>query len=113
MCILMMQRWLGQEETTIYIKETLVDCIAATTNQDENLIAILLAHIEFVRKNRDKKNIDLVTRKLDNKIVAEGLEILLREFLIEDLIQTMQSIKWHQIVEILEAESPIEEIRKL
>lgn len=103
---------LEQEETTIYLKETLVETIATSTNQDENLIAILLAHMECVRRSRNT-NINKDARKLDDKIVAEGLKILLRDILIEDLIQKMQSIKWHQIVEILTAESPIEELRNL
>lgn len=100
------------EERAIYLKQELVDSIASVTDQDENLIAILIAHINFVRIDR-KKDIGPLAPKIEEDVLSVGLKVLLREVAIEELIETMQSLKWHQIVEIITAESPIEKYQDL
>ena len=104
---------LKQENVTMYFKQEIVDSIKNMTDEDANLVAILLAHIEFVRRNTNKEDIGVFVRKLENEDIVEGLEVLLRYKSLEELIEIVQTLKWHQIVEIMTAESPIEELRNL
>ena len=101
-----------EEERGIFLGKELVESLASDTDQDENLIAILIAYIKFVRIDREKDIKDF-TPNIKDDVLSEGLKALLQEIGIEELIGKMQTLKWHQIVDIINDEQPVEKYRDL
>ena len=100
------------EKITICVHADKVNPIAETTNLDDNLIAILLATIELVRRSRTKIDRSLPC-KLDDKVVTEGLKSLLNAVPIEEVIIKFKSLKWHEIKAILSSKSPARTLEEL
>ena len=90
---------LVDEERRIILRKDLVDNISEKTGDDENLIAILLAYIDCARINSTKSH--KKPKPLDDKIIIEGILILLNYILIEKLISIIKLMKWNEIVDAL------------
>lgn len=95
---------LDEHERTIIIPVSIVEEISNTTKEDVDMIAILLAYIEVIRK-------EVVTdtekfRKIAEKRLIVNVSKLLNEYAIEELIEIIQGLKWHQIVDVLESNNP-------
>jgi len=93
-------------ECTIYISEKNVQEICENCQEEQVLVAILLACIEYIRKDTstDKNKI----RKIDEKIVVESTVKLLSDYTAETLILYIKSLKWHEVKEIYESQNPKE-----
>lgn len=100
------------EEVTIFKKVSVVNEIVSTTEEDENLIAILLAQIEYVRRSNAKFG-KREPHRIDNKNIIRGVSILLGVISIEELIYKVKSSNWHELVNIFESGDPIKNIEEL
>ena len=100
------------EEAKFYLGEKMIDEIARKTGEDKNLIAILIAYIDYVRKSRGKRNgkHDGGIQNLPYEDIVDGVTALLRKISIDDLIEKIKGLKWHEIKSVLTGELPIEEI---
>lgn len=101
---------LEEEEVTIFKKVSLVEDIVAKTRYDENLIAILLAQIEFIRRDNAKLS-KKIPRRINNENIIRGVSILLESVSIEELISKVKSSNWHELVNAFEAEDPIDMLK--
>lgn len=101
-----------EEECIIYVKRDTVERVLKhCQNRDENLIALILAKMEYARKCRNA-DFSKKEKKLDEDIVVDGLAILLLNFSEEVIIEVFSSAKWHEIAEIVKSESPVEIINR-
>ena len=103
---------LESEETTIMLKDRLVEAIAEKTIENENLIAILLAYIDYVRITVRGANQN-PPKRLEDNVMIEGILLLVENISIEELIIKMKTMKWHEIVGLLESPDPIERIQRI
>lgn len=104
--------YLIEEEMEIIIGDNLVKEIALATSEEENLIAILLSYIDFVRRSRITQTVT-APRKVKEEVLITSLIKLLRENPIERLINIVKYLKWHQLLDVLTSEEPSEKIQEL
>lgn len=88
------------EECTISINAKEVQEICESGNVEE-LVAILLAYVEYIRKDTSTDEVRL--RKIE---VIEPTIKLLRDYDVESLIFYFRSLKWHEIKSIYESADP-------
>lgn len=105
--------FLEDEESTFFLKEEIVDSIADQTGEDPNLVAILLANIDYVRKSREKMNGGSTPTKIENKLMVECVSMLLKVISIDELIARFKAMKWHEILKVFDSQNPVEEIEEL
>ena len=98
-------------ECTIYLNSEKVQYVAEMTSEDIALIAVLLAHIECIRK--DTSDADHKTKKLEDDTMAEAINNLLSNYMIEDLINIFSTLKWHEIVLVMEADEPLNQLEEI
>lgn len=103
---------LEEEEVTIFKKVSLVDEIVSKTGEDENLIAILLAQIEYVRSSNAQFG-KRGPRKIEDDKTVQVLSILLEDISIEELIYKVKSSNWYELVNVFESGDPIKNIEEL
>ena len=103
---------LEEEEATFYLEPNMINQIAKKANEEENLVAILVAYINYVRRSRAKCDgkRDGRPQNLDSQVIVDGLITILKKVSIDDLIVTFRSLKWHEIKSILTFDLPIEEV---
>ena len=92
-----------------YIDKEIVDNIISQTHEDENLIAILLAYIEYSRKSRNTHNRGRA-KCLDKKLLVDGISKLLVSYSSERLIKLVRNLKWHEIDYVFNSDNPIEKM---
>lgn len=102
---------LDTEGYTFFIKNRLTEKISMESREDENLIAIILAYIEYARKSRNSDKDDKV-KSLEDDVLFFGLSKLLDKYSGEELIEIMRELKWHEICQVLNSEKPIAEIEE-
>lgn len=95
------------EDMIIRVSTAQVNAIVdAVDNVQEDEVVILLATI---KKNRISTVLSKGTeyRKVDDSIATEAIIKLLGCFVIDTLISIFEEIKYYQIKEILESDSPV------
>ena len=102
---------LDTEGYTFFIKNRLTEKISIESREDENLIAIILAYIEYARKSRNSDKDDKV-KSLEDDVLFFGLSKLLDKYSGEELIEIIRELKWHEICQVLNSEKPISEIEE-
>ena len=102
---------LDTEGYTFFIKNRLTEKISIESRDDENLIAIILAYIEYARKSRNSDKDDKV-KSLEDDVLFFGLSKLLDKYSGEELIEIIRELKWHEICQVLNSEKPISEIEE-
>lgn len=102
---------LEEEEWDIYVSKEQVNEVSRETKQDENLVAVLLAYVSYVRQSTKAQKNEV--KRLPDEQKVDGMIRLLNgyEFSIETLIDTVKELKWHQLREVLLANSPANFIR--
>lgn len=103
---------LEDEEDVFYIKSELTEKIASKADIDVELVAILLSYIECARKSRNAYHKKKVKR-MEDEVLFEGIIALLFGYSIENLLKLIHSLKWHEISDIINADNPVEEIKKI
>ena len=99
-----------EESATIFIPFNTVQSICEKTIDDEAMIAVLLAYIEEARKNAITPTMSF--RKIkDEKLIINTIELLVK-YPVEQLVAIVRGLKWHQIREIFESETPYEIIEE-
>ena len=100
--------YLEEEDWRIYVPTEDVNRVAMATEQDENLVAVLLAYVSYIRKNTlaAKNNVP----KLDQEVVLNSLINLVKgyEHSVQDLINQVKYLKWHELRRILMSSEPAE-----
>lgn len=103
---------LVEENTSISKSRSIVEQIGEQSGQDNSLIAILLAYIEYVRRINS-----LIGRRgptqFDDDIMTEVIINLLEYFSIEELISKVKSSNWYELSNVFESNNPIENMMKL
>lgn len=99
------------EECSFYIKAAEAEKIAIKNNEDENLIAIILAYMEYARKNRNSDE-NPKAKKLEEEVVSWGITELLKKYSAETIIDGFKELKWHELCDILESQNPVEKIEE-
>ncbi len=97
------------EEYTFYINSSEVENISEKNGADENLIAIILAYIEYARKCRNADG-NKRAPKIDERIIASAITELLVKYSEEEVIYFFKDLKWHELFEILNSNTPIRTI---
>lgn len=100
------------EGFSFYVSKAIVDEIATKNKEDENLVAIILAYIEYARKSRNADN-NCKAKKLEDELLISGVSRLLQEYPIERVIEIMGLLKWHEICKILASNNPVEEVEEV
>lgn len=103
------------EETNVYIDKTIAQQVAAFVNASEEDIVKLLAEIEFIRQDSQKlrlkkgKQEDFVKENED--IFKEKLKVMLELKTVEQILDEISDMKYHEVYEyfILESEEEEEE----
>lgn len=103
---------LEDEECTFYIKPGLPKKISIATDVDEELIVILLAYIDYVRKHRKVHDAKRQANRIEDQRLFEGIKELLGKYSIEALIELLKSLKWHEILDIFNSSNPLQEIEE-
>lgn len=103
---------LEEEEVTIFKKVSLVDEIVSKTGEDENLIAILLAQIEYARRSNAQFG-KRGPRRIENDNIVRVLPVLFEDISIEQLIYKVKSSNWHKLVDVFKSENPLENMQEL
>lgn len=103
---------LEEEECVFYIKPELTQRIASKADVNEELVAILLAYIEYARRSRNADH-EKKVKRIEDKDLFEVISALLFSFSIENLIEFIHPLKWHEISDIINADSPVEEMKKI
>ncbi len=97
-------------EETIEVEAHIIEEISNATGESKDSIAILLAQIYCVRKSAH-----LVAREesmIKEECLIFSLEDLLLGYSAETLADAFEDIKYFEIKQILEAESPATELKK-
>ena len=101
-----------EDDIKFNVNGKLVEKISSTNDQTEELIAILLAYVEYARSNINsagKKR----EKPISDDILSTSITELLHCYSIDTLINLFKVLKWHEISLILNAESPVIEIEKI
>lgn len=97
-------------EETIEVETHIIEEIASATDESKDSIAILLAQIYCIRKNT------LCVAREESIIKEEclifSLDDLLLRYSAETLAEAFEDMKYFEIKQILESESPITELKK-
>lgn len=102
---------LEDEEFTIYVSSSDVNRISREVGEREELVAIVLAYIEYIYQSTDVP-FERIER-MKHGIIIENVICILSCMAAEDFIQKMRDVKWHELVEIFESDNPIQKIRDL
>lgn len=103
---------LEEEDSVFYVKSELTERIAFKSDVDAELVAILLAYIEYARKSRNADH-EKKAKRIDDEDLYQGIVALLFSYPIENLIELIHPLKWHEISDILNADNPVEEMKKI
>jgi len=100
-------------EWTIYVSFEDVHKVSSQTNEDDNLIAVLLASITYARE--DVLAFKNKVPKVPKEKIFETVIKLLNEYegSIETLITQLQGMKWHELREILLSEEPVKVLNEI
>lgn len=101
---------LEEEDATILVKKDLVEEI--TPYEQEELIAILLACMEYSRRCRNHTREAKAPKPNENQLVKCIIE-LLTFYPMENLIEIIRDLKWSEISDILNANNPIKAMQKI
>lgn len=104
---------LEEEEWDIYVSKEQVDEVSRETKQDENLVAVLLAYVAFIKQSTKTKTEHL--KRLSDEQKLDGMIRLLNayEFPIETLINVVRELKWHQLRDVLLARTPAQYLSEI
>ena len=101
---------LEEEEYIIYVSSKDVYRIKQKVDETEELIAIVLAYIEYVFQYTkvfgQKKN-------AEQEVIVDNLIFILSRMPAEEFIERIKNIKWHEILEIFESGDPVQKIREM
>ena len=92
-------------DTKVFVRKIDVEKIYEYTNYEDGLIAILLGHIELSRRlgSTPKEHLD----PIDKDVMLEAIKkIFDKGYFIEELIEDVQELKWHEITEIFTSPHP-------
>lgn len=96
--------------TFILSKET-VNHIASETEQEDYMVAVLLAYIKCARlensKSKPPKNIS------EDTLFKGGKEILTSQYPIEHILALFRSLRWHEVKDVLASDDPVREMEEL
>ena len=98
------------EELTIYVSSSDVTRISMEVGEREEVIAIVLAYIEYIYQSTNVP-FERIER-MKQGVINENLICILSKMVAEEFIQEIKEIKWHQLVEIFESENPIQKINE-
>ena len=97
-------------EETIEVETHIIEEIEKETDENKDSIATLLAQIYTICKNTHYvRREELVIKE---ECLIFSLEDLLLRYSAETLAEAFEDMKYFEIKQILEAESPIEELKK-
>ena len=99
-------------EYIFYIKKDTVQEIAIQSNEDEPLIAIILAYLEYARKSRNTGNSSR-TRRIEEEQVISSISALLKVYAAEMLITIFRALKWHEMYQVICSENPNQELEEI
>ena len=99
---------LEEENATIMVARDIVERITQTVGDDEEpFIILILAYIDYVRRDRngvDKK----APNRIDEDKIVDVFSIIYNQVdSIESLSEIFRNLKWHEIKEIIESEDPM------
>lgn len=99
---------LEDEDWSFFIKKEIVKgIISSSVEEESNLVAIMLAYVEYSRQCRNECRESKKAKKLEDDILINGFSALLYSYPVERLVVIFKSLKWHEITEILNSEDPI------
>ena len=101
---------LDEEDETILVKKDLVEELIPY--EREELIAILLACIEYSRRCRNQTRESKAPMPDEKQLVSCVIE-LLAFYPIESLIENVRDLKWSEISDILNANNPIQAMQQI
>jgi len=99
------------EEATIFVNSTDVNRVLKKVNEEEEVIAILLAYIEYIYQSTKQTSSERIKR-LETEFITENVIVILSRYVAEDLIMIIKQMKWHEIVFVFESKDPIQEIER-
>ena len=100
------------EDCSFYIKVSEIEEIATKNDEEEVLIATILAYIEYARKCRNSDK-NPKAKRLEEEKVASGISDLLRKYSIETIIDFFKELKWYEMCEIIQSDDPIGKIEEI
>ena len=101
---------LEEHEITIIVPTSTVEAICKETVDDEAMIATLLAYIEATRKSVKVEGNNI--RRIKEETLINSIIKLLVWYPVEQLIEFVIELKWHQIKQVFEANNPKKEIEQ-
>ena len=97
-------------EERIEVETHIIEEIASTTEESKDSIAILLAQIYCIRKSTHC--ISREESMIKEECLIFSLDDLLLRYSAETLAEAFEDMKYFEIKQILEAESPMTELKK-
>ena len=100
---------LEEEEAIVYVSATDVNKIQNRVEETEELIALVLAYIEYVFQNT--KAMYQRMDRLEQEIIDDNVIVIMSQVSAEEMIDIIKTLKWHEVLQIFEAKNPAQEIR--
>lgn len=97
-------------EERVEVETHIIEEIASTTGESKDSIAILLAQIYCIRKSTHC--ISREESMIKEECLIFSLDDLLLRYSAETLAEAFEDMKYFEIKQILEAESPMTELKK-
>jgi len=102
---------LTYEDYTLYISSADVERIKTKTDESEEIIAIILAYIEYIYQSTNVGSERI--HRLEQDVIDDNLILILKDMVGEEVIDFVKTLKWYDILAIFNAENPIQKIRDL
>lgn len=100
---------LEDEDETIYVSSKDVEQIQKKTDEREEIIAIILAYIEYIYQETNV--IHQRIPHLESGAINDNIIVLLKNMAGEEVIEIIRQLKWYDIIAIFESNNPVQKIR--
>ena len=100
------------EDYCTYIDEYLIEQIFLSTREDKNIIARILAYIEYARKSINVQGYERVCGFNSEAIISTFSE-LINHYTIEMILEVVQGLKWYEINSIIYSRRPIRALEEI
>ena len=101
---------LVDEETIIYVSSRDIDRVQKHVDEREELIAIILAYIEYIYQSTKVEFQRL--ERLEREIIDDNVSVILSQLSAEEMIEIIKTVKWHEIIDIFDSKDPAQRIRE-
>ena len=103
--------FLEEEETAIIVSLIDVNRIQNRVAEEPELIAIVLAYIEYIFQFTKVPNLKI--QQVEQDVIDDNVIVILTQMSAEEMVDTVRNLKWHEIIQVFEAPNKAQKIRDL